>query len=196
MSFWNQCNWKLSTEQAMDMYHVPDTHFMAKSASRVGKNFSHEGANDHWALSYSPLERMHPFITGTNQNETAFPAIEGLGEFELSTFNLLHIYPSTILGLLPHGALTFFIRPEGVGRTNVVLNLWFTEAGFAMDDYEEALRDAQEGLIVTNNQDMYAARLVRRGMKSHFLSPGRFSYLEQTTWALDRYVIKKVTGLG
>ena len=59
-----------------------------------------------------------------------------MNQFELSTFNLLIVYPSTIVGLLPHGALTFFIYPEGVGRTNVTLGLWFTEAGFEMDDYD------------------------------------------------------------
>ena len=195
MPFWSPCNWKLSTEQAMDMYHVPDTHFMPKASSRVGKNFVHEDSNDVWLISYSPLERMHPFITGTNQNETDFPAIETLNEFELSTFNLLMIYPSTIIGVLPHGALTFFIWPEGIGRTKVTLDLWFTEEGFAMDNYDQALSAAQEGFIVTNNQDMHSAKITQRGMRSRNLPPGRFSYLEEASWELDRYIVKRVAGL-
>ena len=195
MPFWSQCNWKLTTEQAMDMYHVPDTHFMPKSSSRVAKNFVHEDSNDVWSLSYSPLERMHPYITATNQNKTDFPAISTLNDFELSTFNLLLIYPSTIIGVLPHGALTFFIWPEGIGRTKVTLDLWFTEEGFAMDNYPHALQAAQEGFITTNNQDMHSARITQRGMQSRQLAPGRFSFLEEATWELDRYVIRRVAGL-
>ena len=139
---------------------------------------------------------MHPYITATNQNQTDFPAISTLNEFELSTFNLLLIYPSTIIGVLPHGALTFFIWPEGTGRTKVTLDLWFTEEGFAMEDYSQALRAAQEGFITTNNQDMHSARITQRGMRSRQLVPGRFSYLEEATWELDRYVIRRVAGLG
>ena len=195
MPFWSQCNWKLATEQAMDMYHVPDTHFMPKSSSRVGKNFVHQDSNEVWSLSYSPLERLHPFITGTNQNETDFPAIDSLNEFELSTFNLLLIYPATIIGVLPQGALTFFIWPEGIGRTKVTLDLWFTEEGFAMENYPQALGAAQEGFIITNNQDMHSAKITQRGMRSRSLSPGRFSYLEEATWELDRYIIRRVAGL-
>ena len=178
------------------MYHVPDSHFMPKSASRVAKTFSDEGGNEYWSLSYSPLEREFPNITGTNQTKTAFPVIEGLNPFELSTFNLFLIYPSTIVGLLPHGALTFNVYPEGPGRTNVTLNLWVTEEGLEMEGFDEALRDAQEGFIITNNQDMYGARLTHRGMKSRLVEPGRFSFLERTTWELDRYVIGKVARLA
>ena len=195
MPFWNECNWKLSAEQAMDMYHVPDTHFMPKAGQRVAKTFGEEEPNGHWTVSYSPLEREHPFITGTNQNQTAFPAIEGLSEFELTTFNLFLIYPSTVIGLLPQGAMTFTIYPQGVGRTNVTLNLYFTEAGFQIDNFEQHLRDAQDGFIVTNNQDMHSAKLTHHGMHSKLLSPGRFASLERTTWELQRYVIRKTCEL-
>ena len=43
---------------------------------------------------------------------------------------------------------------------------------------------------MTNNQDMVGAKLTHRGMKSRLLPPGRFSYLERTTWELDKYVIR------
>ena len=192
MPYWNECNWKLSTEQAMDMYHVPDTHFMRKAGNRVNKTYGEEDTHGHWTLSYSPMEREYPFITGTNQNQTAFPAIEGLGELERTTFNLFLIYPSTVIGLMPHGALSFFIYPQGVERTNVTLNLYFTEAGTQIDNFTAHLRDAQDGFIVTNNQDMHSAKLTQRGMGSRFLQPGRFATLERTSWELDRYVARKI----
>ena len=139
-------------------------------------------------------ERTHPRVTGTNQVTTGFPAIEGLTKRELGSFSLFLVYPSTIVGLLPQGALTFFIYPEGVGRTNVTLNLWVTQAAPESDGFDRHLCKAQEGFIVTNNQDMHSAKLTQRGMKSQLLTPGRFSYLEQTTWELGKYVIRNVAG--
>ena len=41
---------------------------------------------------------------------------------------------------------------------------------------------------------MSGARLTQRGMKSRLLKPGRFSYLERTTWELDKWVVRKVAG--
>ena len=194
MSFWNECNWKLSCEQAMDMYHVPDTHYMPRSGPRVGKTFIEEDPGEHWTISYSPLEREHPNVTGTNQQTTHFPAIEGLNPFERSTLNLFLIYPNTVVGMLPYGALVWFLYPEGVRRTNVVLNLYLSAPAFEIEGFDEHLRETQEGFIVTNNQDMHSARITQIGMGSRLLEPGRYSYLEQATWELDKYVIRKLAG--
>ena len=193
MPFWNQCNWKLACEQAMDMYHVPDTHFMPKAAKWTGRAFGEEDPSGLWTMMYTASrERVHPYVTGTNQIETPFPAIEGLSDTELGSFTLLLIYPSTIITVLPQGALTFFFYPHGPGRTDITLNLHFHAPAFEMDDFDRHLRDTQEGLIVTNNQDMHSAKLAQRGMQSKLLTPGRYSYLERTTWELDRYVARKV----
>ena len=178
------------------MYHVPDTHFMPRASSWVGRAFVEQDPDGHWEMLFTTSrDREYPYVTGTNQVKTGFPAIEGLTETQLGSFSLLLIYPSTIVGVLPQGAITFLIFPQGVGRTNVTLNLYFTPAAFEMDDFDQHLREAQEGFIVTNNQDMHSARLTHRGMKSRLLPPGRFSHLERSTWELEKYVIGKVASL-
>ena len=193
MSFWNQCNWKLSTEQAMDMYHVPDTHFMPQSANWTARSFVEQDPDGCWTMLYTASrDKVHPYVTGTNQVETPFPAIEGLSEAELGSFVLFIIYPCTIIGMLPQGALTFQMWPQGHHRTNVILNLLVSQTGVELESYDEALRETQEGFIVTNNQDMHSAKLTHKGMQSRVLTPGRFSHLERATWELDRYVINKV----
>ena len=195
MSFWNQCNWKLSTEQAMDMYHVADTHFMPQAANWTSRAFVEQDPADYWTMLYTESrDRVHPYVTGTNQVQTPFPAIDGLSEIELGSFVLFIIYPCTIIGVLPQGALTFQMWPQGHDRTNVILNILVTQEGLEIDDYDAALRESQEGFIVTNNQDMHSAKLTQKGMKSSVLTPGRFSHLERATWELDRYVIDKVAG--
>ena len=193
MSFWNECNWKLSTEQAMDMYHVPDTHFMPQAANWTARAFVEQDPHGCWTMLYTASrDRVHPYVTGTNQVKTPFPAIEGLTEIELGSFVLFIIYPCTIIGVLPQGALTFQMWPQGHDRTNVILNILVSQSGLEIDNYEEALRQTQEGFIITNNQDMHSAKLTHKGMKSRTLTPGRVSHLERATWELDRYVIDKV----
>ena len=160
----------------------------------MGKTFIEEDPGEHWTISYSPLEREHPNVTGTNQQTTHFPAIEGLNPFERSTLNLFLIYPNTVVGMLPYGALVWFLYPEGVRRTNVVLNLYLSAPAFEIEGFDEHLRETQEGFIVTNNQDMHSARITQIGMGSRLLEPGRYSYLEQATWELDKYVIRKLAG--
>ena len=197
MPFWNQCNWKLACEQAMDMYHVPDTHFMPKAAQWTGRAFGEEDPSGRWTLMYTASrERVHPYVTGTNQVETPFPAIEGLSETELGSFTLFLIYPSTIITVLPQGGLTFFFYPQGPGRTDITLNLLVPASTLEMEHFDAHLRETQEGLIVTNNQDMHSARIAQRGMRSKLLTPGRYSYLERTTWELDRYVARKVMAVA
>ena len=194
MSFFNECNWKLSTEQAIDMYHVPDIHFAPKSRQWMGGTHGFEDPGGQWTTSFTELELPFPYLTGTNAQASPFPATPGLTDEELKSFNMFLIYPNTLIDPLPDSALAVFFYPEGPGRTNVVLNLYYPEAAFKIPDFDKHLLEAQEGFIVTNNQDMDGARLTHRGMKSNLLRPGRFSYLERTTWELDRYVIRKVAG--
>ena len=194
MSYWNQCNWKLSTEQGIDMYHVPDIHFAPKSRSWMGGTHGYEDPNGHWTTSFTELEMAFPHVTGTNAMASPFPAVPGLTDAELKGFNMFLIYPCTLIDPLPDSSLAVFFYPQGPARTNVVLNLYYPESTFKMPDFEKHVRDAQEGFIVTNNQDMNGARLTHRGMKSRLLNPGRFSYLERTTWELSKYVARRVAG--
>ena len=76
----------------------------------------------------------------------------------------------------------------------MTLNLYYPESTTKIPDFDKHLAAAQEGFIVTNNQDMVGAKLTHRGMKSRLLPPGRFSYLERTTWELDKYVIRMTVG--
>jgi hypothetical protein len=62
----------------------------------------------------------------------------------------------------------------------------------ALPDFEKHLKEAQEGFTTLNYQDMGGARGTHAGMESRFLPPGRFSYLERTTWEFCNFVIRKL----
>ena len=194
LPFWNECNWKLSIEQAIDMYHVPNIHFMPKTQKRMAATFGEEDPNGVWTTSFTEAEAPYPYVTGTNMAKSPFPALEGLSSFELQSFNMLLVYPSTLVAPLPDGALSIFAYPEGPDRTNVTICLYYPESTLKIPDFDKHLNEAMEGFAITNNQDMVGARLTQRGMKSRLLRPGRFSHVERTTWEVDRYVIRKTMG--
>ena len=196
MTFYNECNWKLSVEQGVDMYHVPSIHGQAgMEAAGIYKVNETVGAQDPdgaWTFSTTPTEKPHPFVTGTQLGKSPFPAIEGLTAHELSAFVLILIYPNTLIAPTPDGALLFCFYPEGPHRTMARLNVCYPESTTKMPDFEKHADDARKGFEVLNYEDMGGAKITHEGMNSRFLPAGRFSHLERTTWELNKYVIQKL----
>lgn len=192
MIFQNECNWKLSVAQGIDMYHVPATHPEVAYLHDIPKTFGEEDPNQAWTTSFTPMMKPHPWVTGTLLGASPFPAIGGLTKFELQSFNMFLIYPNTLIACVPDGALYLLFYPEGPHKTQVRINLCYPVSTTKLPAFEKNLKDAQEGFETLNYQDMGGARGAHTGMESRFLPPGRFSYLERTTWEFGNYVIRKL----
>ena len=141
----------------------------------------------------TPCVKPHPYISGTAAETSPFPAIEGLSNFEISSFNLLLVFPNSLIAPVPDGALLLPLLPRRTpsGR-RCEINLLYPENTTKMPDYKENVALALKGFEDLNYQDMGVARGTHAGMGSRFVSPGRFSYLERTTWELGKYVVNKL----
>ena len=192
MTFYNECNWKLAVEQGIDMYHVPATHPEVGHFYKIPETFGEEDPNGYWTTSITECVRPHPYITGTVSEASPFPAIEGLSNFEMSSFNLALVFPNSLIFLVPDGLATLLFFPEGPHRTQIRINLYYPESTKKMPDFRENVAPALKGTENLQYQDMSGARGAHAGMGSRFVSPGRFSYLERTTWELDKYVVNKL----
>jgi phenylpropionate dioxygenase-like ring-hydroxylating dioxygenase large terminal subunit len=192
MLFTNECNWKLSVEQGIDMYHVPATHPEVADLHDIPATFGEEDPNQAWTTSFTPMKKPHPWVTGTLLGASPFPAIKGLTDFELQSFNMFLVYPNSLIACVPDGALYLLFFPMGPHKTHVRINLCYPTSTLVLPDFEKNLQDSQKGFETLNYQDMGGARLTHEGMESRFLAPGRFSYLERTTWELGKYVIRKL----
>ena len=127
MTFYNECNWKLAVEQGIDMYHVAATHPEVEHFYRIPETFGEEDPNGHWTTSFTPCVKPHPYISGTAAETSPFPAIEGLSNFEISSFNLLLVFPNSLIAPVPDGTLLLLFSPEGPHRTQVRINLLYPE---------------------------------------------------------------------
>ena len=192
MIFTNECNWKLSVEQGIDMYHVPATHPEVAHYYRVAETFGEEDPERAWTTSFTPCEKPHPWVSGTQLEQSPFPAIDGLSEFELQSFNIFLIYPNSLIACVPDGALYLLFFPEGVDRTQVRINLCYPESTTRLPDFQRNLEDALQGFEELNYQDMAGARGTHTGMSSRFSPTGGFSPLERTTWELGKYVVRRL----
>jgi choline monooxygenase len=190
--FTNECNWKLSVEQGIDMYHVPATHPEVAYLHDIPATFGEEDPEHAWTTSFTPMKKPHPWVTGTLMGASPFPAIAGLTDFELQSFNMFLIYPNSLIACVPDGALYLLFFPQGPHKTQVRLNLSYPPSTVALPDFEKHLKEAQEGFTTLNYQDMGGARGTHAGMESRLLPPGRFSYLERTTWEFCNFVIRKL----
>lgn len=194
LPFVNECNWKLSVEQGIDMYHVPASHPEVGHFYEVADGFGEEDPSGTWTTSFTPCTDPHPYVSGTKLEKSAFPAIEGLTEFELSSFNMFLIYPNSLFACVPDGILYFSFMPDGPHRTNVQINLGYPESTTKMEDFEEHVIGAIKGIEELNYQDMNGAKITHAGMGSQLFDGGRFSHLERTTWELGKYVANKLKG--
>lgn len=192
MLFTNDCNWKLSVEQGIDMYHVPATHPEVASLHDIPATFGEEDPDHAWTTSFTPMHKPHPWVTGTQLGASPFPAIEGLSDFELQSFNMFLIYPNSLIACVPDGALYLLFFPQGPHKNQVRINLCYPASTTRLPDFEENFKEAQKGFEVLNIQDMGGARGAHAGMESRFLGSGRFSYLERTTWEFGCYVLRKL----
>ena len=190
MVFRNDCNWKLSVEQGIDMYHVPATHPEVGHFYNVGETFGEEDPSRAWTTSFTPCKMPHPHVSGTKLAKSPFPAVAGLTEFELSSFNMFLIYPNSLVACVPDGLVYFSYQPDGPHSTLVTMNVAFPESTVQLPDFVRNAEDSRKGLEELNYQDMNGARITHAGMNSGSAPRGRFSHLERTTWEVGKYMVR------
>lgn len=188
--FENGCNWKIAMENGIDMYHTPATHPGPDSGYLIHETTREEDPAGRYTISRTPAVRPYPYATGTNQPVSSMPALPGLNSRELQSFNMFLIYPSTLIVCVPEAVLYLLAFPLDVDRTQIHLGMCYLSSTLERPDFREDLEAARAGFIATNEQDMASCQLAQRGLGSRFAAAGRYSYLEATTWDLNRYVLR------
>ena len=73
----------------------------------------------------------------------------------MSSFNLILVFPNSLIAPVPDGALLLLFFPEGPHRTQVRINLLYPESTKNIPDYEENVALALKGFENLNYQDMW-----------------------------------------
>ena len=198
MVFYNQSNWKYPIENGVDTYHArtlhPELFVGEEGLYDMESGTSEDDPDGLYAMSFSPTPKPYPWVTGTNLLESVFPPLEGLTDFERQSFNILLIYPVSLIFFQPDGLLYLLAFPQTIDRTMIRINHMWKPGVEEHPDFARQLQWTQQGFIDTNDQDMFGCRMAQRGISSRLAKPGRFAPLEQTTWFFNRYVIRRMLG--
>ena len=79
----------------------------------------------------------------------------------MSSFNLILVFPNSLIAPVPDGALLLLFFPEGPHRTQVRINLLYPESTKNIPDYEENVALALKGFEDLNYQDMWPGLAAR-----------------------------------
>jgi len=190
----NECNWKIGVENAIDEYHAYIVHRSLEPTKSfyLDKTFAEADPDGMWAINMTPAIKPYPYVTGTSLAASPFPAIEGLNDFEMKSFNVLGIFPNTIIALNPDSIITLIFFPISPGKTALHVAMNYPRSSFGIADFERHSKEAMEALIFTNDQDMYGCRLAQKGLYSSLAQPGRLSYLEEAVRYFDSYIARRM----
>lgn len=178
-----RANWKLIFQNYSECYHCPVIHPQLERISP-----SESGRND---LTHGPfLGGFSLLREGTSLTLSGRSARQPLGNVageDLHRAYYYTLFPSLLLSLHPDYAMTHYVRPVAVDRTQIVCEWLFAPDEMAREGFDAA--DAAEFWDLTNRQDWNINELAHAGLTSRAYTPGPYAQQEGLLAAFDRYYL-------
>ena len=189
------CNWKLVTENFMDMYHTVVIH-----SSTFAKHFPLDGFE--YRLTKHGFHAEYQSLTMAPEGVSQFGAMPWMDE----------TYGSWMKGKgvsrnHEHYAFTTYVRPNfsifgrfdlvqpltyfplGPERTRITAYTLFPEQHFALPDFDERLRPYRELIRAAIEEDREMVNSLQNGLRSRYFAPGPTVALEEPIHHfLNRYL--------
>ena len=186
-------NWKLMLENFMEPYHNAYLH-----------KGIHDFALGHGFVEHSPDENviMHP--TGFDREGGAFnplhksllPEIPTLTQEEKSQVMFAMVPPMMPLGLVPDHMFHFLVLPNGPNEIKLRVGLCFPPPSLEVQNFEKIVEWIVDGIMMYNDQDVWADTATQIGLNSSFAPRGRFSWKETTISQLNKWLFKRYKEYG
>lgn len=183
-------NWKVMFENFNDAYH----------ATRL-----HQGPHDFcpselaefipWDDGDNAVARTNGFTHidgGFNATQKALmPIFPGLTEVERQRITFVLLPPTLCLGFAPDEIFYFIVEPHGAGSISIDIGYCFSPTAVEHPLFDHLFEQAQAGVKIYNDQDVYADTMVQRGLRSRFAPRGRYSYQEETLRQFNRWLVQR-----
>ncbi len=181
------CNWKIYVENAMESYHVPTVHQQTLQKQNRDHNPPIPTNGE-----YCGLLTRHTGSRALLPGAKGFPYIPTLeGPAAEGTYYVL-INPSTMFGLTFDCMWWLELHPVGAEKTRLIVGSCFPRQTTERDDFDELVGnyyDRWEKSIVEDNE---ISDIQQAGIRSPFVKPGRFSYMEPLVHTIDNWVLDRV----
>lgn len=181
------CNWKVYVENAMESYHVPTVHQQTLQKQNRDHNPPIPTNGE-----YCGLLTRHTGSRALLPGAKGFPYIPTLeGPAAEGTYYVL-INPSTMFGLTFDCMWWLELHPVSAEKTKLIVGSCFPKETTERDDFDELVGkyyDRWEKSIVEDN---VISDIQQIGLRSPFVKPGRFSYMEPLVHTIDNWVLDRV----
>lgn len=183
-------NWKVMFENFNDAYH----------ATRL-----HKGPHDfcpselasfiEWDDEDAAIIRTNGFThidAGFNATQKALmPIFPRLTDEERQRITFALVPPTLCLGFAPDEIFYFIVEPIDAQSISMDIGYCFHPVALEHPLFEYLFEQAQAGVKIYNDQDVYADMMVQRGLRSRYAPRGRYSYQEQTHRQFNRWLVQR-----
>lgn len=181
------CNWKLLTENLVDIYHLATLH-----ANTLGPHQPLESYE--FALSTGGYHGRFKGRTQTPDGQSLFGPMPWLTGRHLEGGYSSHLRPN--MGFYPRPDFIYFITewPISVERCLAVSYLIFPKQFFAIEGFAEKAQVYSDFLRVILEEDLSMIRSLHKGVKSRAFRPGPLSKYETAIHNIVNYYVGKISG--
>ena len=181
------CNWKVYVENAMESYHVPTVHQQTLQKQNRDHNPPIPTNGE-----YCGLLTRHTGSRALLPGAKGFPYIPTLeGAAAEGTYYVL-INPSTMFGLTFDCMWWLELHPVSAEKTRLIVGSCFPKETTERDDFDELVGNYYDRWEKSIVEDNVISDIQQIGLRSPFVKPGRFSYMEPLVHTIDNWVLDRV----
>jgi phenylpropionate dioxygenase-like ring-hydroxylating dioxygenase large terminal subunit len=171
----------------MESYHVPTVHQQTLQKQNRDHNPPIPTNGEYFGL----LTR-HTGSRALLPGAKGFPYIPTLeGAAAEGTFYIL-INPSTMFGLTFDCMWWLELHPISAEKTKLIVGSCFPKETTERDDFDELVGNYYERWEKSIVEDNVISDIQQVGIRSPFVQPGRFSYMEPLVHTIDNWVLDRV----
>ncbi|MGQ0802329.1 MAG: aromatic ring-hydroxylating oxygenase subunit alpha [Actinomycetota bacterium] len=185
-----QWNWKVMFENFNDAYHANRLH-----KGRHDFCPSENAEFTEWDDADNAVVRTNRFThidAGFNATGKALlPIWPGITEEERWRVTFALVPPTLCMGFAPDEVFYFIVLPKGPQSISIDIGYCFHPEAMKHPLFDLLLEESNEGVKIFNDQDIYADKMVQRGLRSRFANRGRYSYQEETHRQFNRWLVQR-----
>lgn len=191
------CNWKVTTENAMDEYHLAGTHATDKITEyEMMENWEHvqDPGGRYDSMIFTGSEPMTQSAAEDGGGTIAKPkyTIEGLSELDLRQHHFILLYPNVMITFMPDSSGVFVIVPDGPHKSKVIYDWYYPKEALADPGFEKTADGGYAGVTGFIQQDVDVLALTQKGYSSNRYQPGRYSMYEPLPYRNVQYILDRL----
>ena len=187
-SFDLACNWKLAVENYCEAYHLPFIHPDLNTYSRLEDHYNildHDNYAGQGTTVYAPQ---------VSETGARFPTFDKLSSKWDTGAEYVALFPNVLLGVHKDHYFSILLTPDGTGRTNEQIELYYTDPAALTDDYAEMRANNARMWSAVFAEDISVVEGMQKGRNAPAYDGGKFSaVMDESTYHFHKWVARELS---